>query len=71
MDRGNFGGPRQMHDVSALNLACSECNAPIKELPFEPTKREDGTYGRLYCYDCNKKRRASFRGGNRGGFGGR
>ncbi len=72
MDRGNFGGgQRQMHDVSALNLSCTECGAAIKELPFEPTKREDGTYGRLYCYDCNKKRRPSFRGGggNRGGFG--
>jgi len=61
---------RQMFDVSALNLTCSECGAPIKELPFEPTKRQDGTYGRLYCYDCNKKRKPAFRGGRGGGFGG-
>lgn len=60
---------RQMYDVTALNLTCSECNTPIKELPFEPTKRQDGTYGRLFCYDCNKKRKPAFRGGHSGGFG--
>jgi hypothetical protein len=66
---------RQMNDISALNITCAECGAPIKELPFEPTQREDGTYGKLYCYECNKTRmrargpRRDF-GGNRGGFGG-
>ncbi|TAK95537.1 hypothetical protein EPO05_03995 [Patescibacteria group bacterium] len=45
-----------MFDVSALGLTCSECGTAINELPFQPTKREDGTYGNLYCYDCNKKR---------------
>ena len=53
------GGQRpqkQMFDVSALGLTCAECGAAITELPFEPTKKEDGTYGRLYCYECNKQR---------------
>ena len=61
---------RQMHDVSALALTCTECGTAIKELPFQPTQRQDGTYGRLFCYDCNKKRRPSFRGGGGGGRGG-
>lgn len=44
-------------DVSSLNITCAECGKAITELPFEPTKRDDGTYGNLYCFDCNKKRR--------------
>lgn len=60
---------RQMNDVSSLGLKCAECGVDITELPFEPTKRDDGTYGRLYCVNCHRSRRRSF-GGNRGGFGG-
>jgi len=65
---------RQMFDITALNITCAECGAAITQLPFEPTLKDDGTYGKLYCYDCNKKRmadkpRRSFGGGN-GGFGG-
>ena len=60
---------RQMHDVSSLGLKCTECGVEITELPFEPTKRDDGTYGRLYCQPCNRNRRKSFGGGG-GGFGG-
>lgn len=62
---------RQMFDISAMGITCAECGAAITELPFEPTKRDDGTYGNLYCYDCNKKRqrdrgpRKSFGGGSR------
>lgn len=69
---GSQGGyQRQMYDVSGLNLTCSMCNAAITELPFQPTKREDGTYGKLYCKECNAKRpRRQFGGGGRGGFGG-
>lgn len=48
--------PRQMIDVASLNLVCTECGVAITELPFQPTQREDGTYGRLYCYECNKTR---------------
>jgi len=65
---------RQMFDVSALGLVCSECGTAITELPFEPTKKEDGTYGRLYCYECNKQRmrnrgpRRDFGGGGRGRY---
>jgi hypothetical protein len=49
-------GPKTMVDISALGITCSECGAPIDKLPFEPTKKEDGTFGRLYCYECNKAR---------------
>ncbi|MFA5777312.1 MAG: hypothetical protein WC906_02660 [Parcubacteria group bacterium] len=47
---------RQMFDVTALNITCAECGAAITELPFQPTEKEDGTFGRIYCYECNKKR---------------
>lgn len=59
---------RQMFDISAMGITCAECGAAITELPFEPTKKEDGTYGRLYCYECNKKRMRDR--GPRRGFGG-
>jgi len=48
--------PRPMHDITSLNLSCAQCGAAITELPFEPTQREDGTFGRLYCRDCNRQR---------------
>lgn len=47
---------RQMFDITALGITCEECGAAINQLPFEPTQREDGTYGKLFCYECNKKR---------------
>jgi DNA-directed RNA polymerase subunit RPC12/RpoP len=55
---------RQIHDVSSLGIVCVECGTPINELPFMPNKREDGSYGKIYCRDCNKKRppRGGFRG---------
>lgn len=63
---------RQMFDVTDLNLKCTECGTDIKELPFQPTKRDDDTYGRIYCQECNRARRKNFGGGggSRGGFGG-
>lgn len=68
----NAGGPRQMFDITALAITCAECGAAIDKLPFEPTKKEDGTYGRLYCFDCNKNRmRSRPPRGNFGGGGGR
>lgn len=48
--------PRPTFDVTSLNLTCAECSTPITTLPFQPTLKEDGTYGKLYCRDCNKKR---------------
>ncbi len=69
--------PRPKVDISALGITCAECGAPINELPFEPTKRDDGTYGRLYCFECNRQRRRdrgprNFGGGGfRGGYGNR
>ncbi len=64
------GFQSRMIDVSSLNLSCANCGTAITELPFSPTKREDGTYGKLYCRECNAKRprRQSFGGGR--GFGG-
>jgi hypothetical protein len=59
----------QKFDVSALNLKCETCSVTITELPFQPTKKEDGSYGKLYCRECNAKRpRRRFGGGfgNRG-----
>ena len=71
----NNGGQRpqrQMYDITALNITCTECGTPITQLPFEPTEKDDGTFGRLYCFDCNKKRMANrprrdFGGGGYGG----
>jgi len=75
-DNNNYT-PKPKIDISALGITCSECGTAINELPFEPTKRDDGTYGKLFCFECNKKRRrdfgprrGGFGGGNRGGFGG-
>jgi hypothetical protein len=62
---------RQMFNIADLNITCSECGAAITELPFQPTQREDGTYGRLFCFECNKTRmksrgpRRDFNGGGR------
>jgi len=47
---------RQKVDVSALNITCENCHVAISELPFQPTKRDDGTFGKLYCRDCNRER---------------
>ncbi len=70
----NGGRPqRAMNDVSAMNITCAECGTKISELPFMPSVKEDGTYGKIYCFDCNKKRpRREFRprGGNFGDRGG-
>ncbi len=74
---GQGGFQSRMVDVSSLNLTCASCGVAITELPFNPTKREDGTYGKLYCRDCNSKRPRrntgfgggrSFGGGDRGGY---
>ncbi|MCK5084253.1 MAG: hypothetical protein KAQ64_01195 [Candidatus Pacebacteria bacterium] len=62
---------RQMFNISSKGITCEECKNPITELPFEPTERKDGGYGKLYCYECNKKRmkdrglKENFGGGNR------
>jgi ribosomal protein S27E len=57
---------RQMYDVSSLNIVCAKCDKEIKELPFEPSKKVDGTFGQIYCYECNKERRAGFQDRGRG-----
>jgi len=57
--------PREMYDIADMGITCSECNTAIEKLPFQPSKREDGTYGKLYCYECNKKR---YQNRDRGGY---
>jgi len=66
MDTQNGSFQDRMKDVSGMGITCTECSTKIDKLPFEPTQRQDGTYGRLYCYDCNKKRKPAFKSG---GFG--
>jgi CxxC-x17-CxxC domain-containing protein len=53
-DMGGGGGfaPRQMVDVTAMNIKCSECGAPITELPFNPDPSRTST---LKCRDCMRK----------------
>ena len=68
MDYDHPMGPRPMVDISSLGITCAECGGPIDKLPFEPTKKEDGTYGRLYCYECNKARVGIKPGCQEGGF---
>jgi len=75
-DRGGFGGnrpPRQMYDVSAMNLKCCDCGVEIKELPFNPDPGK--TLDRIRCAECQRKfrmsrPRRSFGGGYGGGGGG-
>lgn len=68
MSEFNHNRPqRQSFDVSGLDLSCANCGTKITELPFQPTPREDGSYGRLYCRECNAKR--PHRHFNRRGFG--
>src|SRR3989338_9348957 len=69
---GRGFGPRPKTDVSSLNIMCVECGKQINELPFEPSIKEDGTYGKIYCFECNAKRpRREFRPrGGGGGYGG-
>ena len=47
---------RQIHDVTGLGITCANCGNAVTELPFQPTKRDDGTYGRIFCRDCNRAR---------------
>jgi hypothetical protein len=59
MDNFN-NGPRprpELIDVTALDIKCANCGNPIDKLPFNPTKKEDGTFGKIFCYQCNKERR--------------
>lgn len=58
----NENRPRpNLTDVSNLGIKCAKCDTVIDKLPFTPTKKEDGTFGSIYCYECNKERRKNFR----------
>lgn len=48
-DRSQGAFPRKMYQG---NWKCSECEAEITELPFEPSGDRP-----LYCRDCHAKRR--------------
>lgn len=52
MGGGFSQAPRQIVDVSAMNIKCSECGAPITELPFNPDPSRTST---LKCRDCMRK----------------
>lgn len=58
----DFGGrgfsPRQMVDVSNMNIKCSECGAEIKELPFNP---DPARLDQIRCRECMRKRKEQFR----------
>ncbi|MCX7778676.1 MAG: hypothetical protein N2259_00265 [Patescibacteria group bacterium] len=56
--RGRGFQPRQMTDVSAMNIKCCECGAEIKELPFNP---DPDRIDQLRCRDCMRKRREQLR----------
>ena len=47
--------PRPMIDVSAMNLKCASCQAPITQLPFQPDASRP-----VYCKDCNRNRAGRF-----------
>jgi len=75
-DNGFQNRPRpEPVDVSGLNITCSTCGQAITTLPFNPTVKEDGTYGKLFCQECNRQRmkdrgpRRSFGGGSNYGGG--
>lgn len=55
----NAGGDRKMYQG---DWKCSKCEAPIKELPFEP---DPSRLGQLLCRDCHKAKKQSFGGGGR------
>lgn len=64
MDYNRDNRPKApLADVSALGIKCAKCETAIDKLPFNPTKKEDGTYGTIYCYECNKgrPRKSNFR----------
>lgn len=73
-DRGFGGGgfnrpPRQMYDVSNMNIKCADCGIEIKELPFQPDPSKPTD--RIRCVECQRKfRAANPRRGFGGGFGG-
>lgn len=59
-DRRSSFGPKQMFDVTSMNLKCVKCQVPITELPFQPDPNRP-----IYCRECNTKRRQDFRGSRR------
>ncbi len=62
MAYSDFGAqaPRQMFDVTEMHLKCADCGMDITELPFKPSLDRP-----VYCRDCNRKRKGSFRRGFR------
>lgn len=50
--------PRQLVDVSSLNIKCCECGKEVKELPFDPDLNR---LDQIRCHDCMRKRKAQFK----------
>lgn len=63
-DRGF--APRQMVDVSAMNIKCAQCGSDIRELPFNPDPARLNT---ILCRDCMRAKRNDRFGGSGGGRG--
>ena len=53
-ERSSQGFQRQMFDVSAMNIKCSDCGTPITELPFNPDPARTNT---IRCQECMRKYR--------------
>lgn len=52
--RFNDRGPRQMHDVTSMNIKCAGCDKAITELPFMPDPSKA-----IYCRDCFRSQRGN------------
>ncbi|MEK7211104.1 MAG: hypothetical protein AAB731_00550 [Patescibacteria group bacterium] len=57
----NQGGfvPRELHDVSAMNIKCCDCGAPIDKLPFNP---DPARLDSIRCRECLRNRKPSYGG---------
>ncbi len=55
-NRGGFAprAPRPMVDVTAMNIVCADCGAPVTQLPFQPDPARLNT---IRCRDCVRKNR--------------
>lgn len=64
MNQGNFQGSGRVNfnPHEGESWICADCGKEINELPFDPRRDENGVViGKLYCRECHRKRRGSFR----------
>ncbi|MEK7148964.1 MAG: hypothetical protein AAB796_01000 [Patescibacteria group bacterium] len=63
----DFGPRPKFTPPEGVTWTCAQCNTTIPDLPFQPRADESGQpTSPLYCFNCNKERRA-MNGGPRGG----